>query len=121
MARFFRLWGKKRGERRSGPRRLGEIGEALFFTALVLLGCVLLIKLMLEQASREGPADAMFGLTFGVMALLLILGSVGLVFTLAQMRISTERRCRQASFFHTLSRTRRPHSWPRSCIRSFFS
>ena len=96
MARFFRLWGKKRGERRSGPRRLGEIGEALFFTALVLLGCVLLIKLMLEQASREGPADAMFGLTFGVMALLLILGSVGLVFTLAQMRISTERRSSMA-------------------------
>ena len=65
MARFFRLWGKKRGERRSGPRRLGEIGEAVFFTALVLLGFVLLIKFLVEQTGREAPAETMFGLTFG--------------------------------------------------------
>ena len=96
MARFFRLWGKKRGERSSGPRRLGEIGEAVFFTALVLLGFVLLIKFLVEQAGRDAPAETMFGLTFGVMALLLILGSVGLIYTLVQMRISTERRAAMA-------------------------
>ena len=92
MARFFRLWGKKRGDRHSGHRRFGEIGEAAFFGALMLLGFLLLIKFLVEQAGSEAPAETMFGLTLGVMALLLICGSVGLVYTLVQMRISTERR-----------------------------
>ncbi|HUT14008.1 MAG TPA: hypothetical protein VMY42_26205 [Thermoguttaceae bacterium] len=39
MARFFRYYGKKRGDRRTGSRTLGSAGEALFFAVFLLLGC----------------------------------------------------------------------------------
>lgn len=37
--------GEKRGERRTGSRQLGGIGEALFFAALLLLGFLLLVTI----------------------------------------------------------------------------
>ena len=39
MARSFRFYGKKRGNRRAGSNKLGSVGEALFFAVLFLLGC----------------------------------------------------------------------------------
>ncbi len=39
MARAFRYYGKKRGHRRTGSPKLGSVGEAAFFAALLLLGC----------------------------------------------------------------------------------
>ena len=39
LARSFRLYEKKRGNRRTGSSKLGTAGEAVFFAALVLLGC----------------------------------------------------------------------------------
>ena len=45
MARFtrqfrLRLYGKKRGHRRTGSRQLASAGEALFFGVLLLVGAV---------------------------------------------------------------------------------
>ncbi len=40
MARIFRYYGKKRGNRRTGSNAAGTAGEALFFAALLLIGCI---------------------------------------------------------------------------------
>lgn len=45
MARAFRYYGKKRGHRRTGSPKLGSVGEAIFFAALLLLGCAGLVWL----------------------------------------------------------------------------
>ena len=39
MARSFRYYGKKRGNRRTGSPALGYVGEAAFCAVLLLLGC----------------------------------------------------------------------------------
>ena len=39
MARKLRFYGKKRGHRRTGSSTAGSVGEAVFFAALLLLGC----------------------------------------------------------------------------------
>ncbi len=39
LTRAFRYYGKKRGHRRTGSPKLGSVGEAAFFAALLLLGC----------------------------------------------------------------------------------
>jgi len=39
LARRFRVWQKKRGNRRTGSPKLGSFGEAVFFAAFFLLGC----------------------------------------------------------------------------------
>jgi hypothetical protein len=39
LARSFRYYGKKRGNRRTGSPALGSVGEALFWAVLLLLGC----------------------------------------------------------------------------------
>lgn len=40
MPRWFRFYGKKRGDRRTGSHRLGSLGEALFFTVFLTAGGV---------------------------------------------------------------------------------
>ena len=40
MARTFRFYQKKRGNRRTGSQALGSAGEALFFAAFLFIGCV---------------------------------------------------------------------------------
>ena len=53
MARSFRLYEKKRGNRRTGSKKLGSAGEALFFAILFLLGCIglagLVVTLVIPQ------------------------------------------------------------------------
>ncbi len=39
MARSFRFYEKKRGSRRTGPKKLGRASEAAFFAVFLLLGC----------------------------------------------------------------------------------
>ena len=39
MARSFRYYGKKRGNRRTGSPALGNVGEAIFCAVFLLLGC----------------------------------------------------------------------------------
>lgn len=40
MARGFRFYEKKRGNRRTGSKTLGSAGEALFFASFFLVGCL---------------------------------------------------------------------------------
>ncbi|MBN2473416.1 MAG: DUF3592 domain-containing protein [Pirellulales bacterium] len=47
MARNFRYYEKKRGDRRTGSRAAASVGEALFFASLLLLGCAGLVAIVL--------------------------------------------------------------------------
>lgn len=53
MAPRFRILGKKRGDRRTGSRKLGALGEAAFFAALLLLGCAGLAAIVLTLVIPE--------------------------------------------------------------------
>ena len=54
MARFpFRLYGKKRGDRRTGSQTLGNVGEALFFAFFLVLGTASLVWLLARWVLPE--------------------------------------------------------------------
>ena len=54
MAKFpFRLYGKKRGDRRTGSQTLGNVGEALFFAVFFLMGTVSLVWLLARWVIPE--------------------------------------------------------------------
>ncbi len=42
LSRRFRFYEKKRGNRRTGSKRLGNVGEALFFGFFLVVGCLAL-------------------------------------------------------------------------------
>jgi hypothetical protein len=46
MARSLRMYGKKRGHRRTGSRAWGSLGEALFFGFFLVLGSLFLLGLL---------------------------------------------------------------------------
>ncbi len=97
MPRQFRLWQKKRGERRTGSKLLGSVGEALFAAALFLIGLVALAALVTVQilhAGHDGARLSGWGLWLLILvfASLLLMGGVGVVYTLLQLGASVERR-----------------------------
>lgn len=60
MARSFRLYGKKRGHRRTGTPWLGSFGEALFFALFFLLGCGGLVAIITSLVLPEWRASHVF-------------------------------------------------------------
>lgn len=60
MAPKFRFYEKKRGNRRTGSRTLGSLGEAGFFAALFLLGCAGLVVLLATLVVPEYRANHVF-------------------------------------------------------------
>lgn len=92
MARFFRLLDKKRGLRRTGSNYVGSLGEVLFYSTVFFLGLLLLTSLVLNFT----PAVATFGRGWWLMAIVLgsmvILGGVGLIWTVLRLGVSLERR-----------------------------
>lgn len=97
MPRQFRLWQKKRGERRTGSKVLGSVGEALFAAALFLIGLVSLAALITVQVLHAGPDGARLSgwglwLLVLVFSSLLLIGGVGVIYTLLHMGASVERR-----------------------------
>jgi len=95
LARWLRVWEKKRGGRRTGSKLVGTLGEALFSAALFVLGGVSLAALL---ASQTIPVSQTFrpGFGFWVMVLVLssfmLLGGGGVLLTLFQVGASPERR-----------------------------
>ncbi len=53
MARSFRFYEKKRGNRRTGSRVVGSVGEVVFFAAFLLLGCAWLVSGFLVNVVPE--------------------------------------------------------------------
>jgi hypothetical protein len=60
LARRIRLYGKKRGDRRTGSTRLGSYGEAAFFIALLIVGGVGLYMLLARLILPEWWANRNF-------------------------------------------------------------
>ncbi|MEQ8787617.1 MAG: hypothetical protein RIC55_15040 [Pirellulaceae bacterium] len=93
MARLFRLWQKKRGDRRTGSNAAGSLGEALFFAVLFLLGAVALAAVLTSQLS-EAPhlSGWSLWLVLLVLASFLLIGGAGFVLSLLHFGASAERR-----------------------------
>ncbi len=60
MAPRFRIYHKKRGNRRTGSKTLGSIGEAVFFTVLFVLGCAGLVAIVVTLVVPEYRANHVF-------------------------------------------------------------
>lgn len=57
MARRFRVYQKKRGNRRTGSQRLGSFGEAAFFATFLLLGCAGLVVVFFTLVVPQWKAN----------------------------------------------------------------
>ena len=92
VARSFRLWGKKRGDRRTGSRLIGSLGEAIFFGVLFLLGILALTVVATSQIIHPTPEVYQVGFGFWLLILVLgsfvVIGSGGLVFTVLHVGAS---------------------------------
>ncbi len=60
MARNFRFYEKKRGNRSTGSKAVGRLGEALFFGALLGLGCGGLVLILVLLVIPEWRANHAF-------------------------------------------------------------
>ncbi len=60
MSRFLRLYEKKRGERRTGSKAVGNIGEALFFGVFFVVGCIALAGMVSWFVWPEWRANRQF-------------------------------------------------------------
>ncbi|GIW92312.1 MAG: hypothetical protein KatS3mg110_0353 [Pirellulaceae bacterium] len=96
MKRLVRLWGKKRGTRRTGSHLAGTLGEAAFFGSLFLLGLVSLASLIASQIIA--PSAELFQIGWGTWLVLLVLvtflliGGGGLFLSVWELGASVERR-----------------------------
>ena len=98
MARIFRLWQKKRGDRRTGSKLVGSVGEAAFFGVLHLLGGVTLTHLIIRYAQNPQAEAFRFGSGYGYWLMVLVstsfllIGGGGLILTALQAGTSAEGR-----------------------------
>jgi hypothetical protein len=101
MAKLFRLWGKKRGQRLTGWWFIGSVGEAVFFGALFLLGIFALSILIAWQVFS--PETHIYGVGFGFWLMVLAtasiagIGGFGFIFRVLQVVTSDEHRSVLAS------------------------
>ncbi len=96
MAPRFRFLGKKRGERRTGSRLVGSVGEAIFFGLLFLLGALVLTSLVSTQVINPTaaiyPPGLGFWLAVTVLSSFVFIGGAGVILTVLQVGVSAERR-----------------------------
>lgn len=97
MAKLFRLWEKKRGERRTGSRLLGGLGETLFSGAMFVIGMASLTSMIAARWWGGQEALSMApGFGFWVVVLvstsLIVIGGIGAVYTALHVGTSPERR-----------------------------
>lgn len=60
MSRFFRLYEKKRGDRRTGSQAFGNLGEALFFGIFFAVGCIAFAYMFVTLVWQEWRANRQF-------------------------------------------------------------
>lgn len=95
MSRLFRVWEKKRGNRQTGSRLVGRMGEVLFSGIMFLLGGVSLAALI---ASLYVIPDSPYRPGFGFWLMVLVLGSFvllgggGVIWNVLSVGTSAERR-----------------------------
>ena len=97
LARRFRVWQKKRGDRRTGSSAAARAGEAILFASILLFGFFALSALIASRTvdipglslMASGPR---FWINLSVLTSLSMAGGVGLARTLISSRTSAERR-----------------------------
>jgi hypothetical protein len=87
VARSFRLYEKKRGNRRTGSKRFGSLGEALFFAVFFFLGCAGLVFLLATEAIPEWRVNHAFIKTTAT-----VVGKQGATKVLIRYYVGGERR-----------------------------
>lgn len=98
MARALRLWGKKRGDRRTGSKLLGGLGEVLFFAVLFLLGAASLTAVITKHIIEPQPEAYVLGSGYGfwlmvlVLASFILIGGAGFILSVLHVGTSAERR-----------------------------
>lgn len=95
MSRVFRVWGKKRGNRRTGSPLLGTVGEILFSSVLFVLGSLSLTALIWSQnmsATPQFPPGFGFWVLVLVLSSFVLLGGGGVVWTVLHASVTRERR-----------------------------
>jgi hypothetical protein len=94
--RWFRLFEKKRGDRRTGSSLQGRLGEAAFFGAMFLLGATYLSNVIFQEITHPTGAPHTIGLGFWLQVLVLVsfvlIGGSGVVWAVFHSRTSVERR-----------------------------
>jgi len=60
LARWLRIYEKKRGHRRTGSQKLASLGEALFFSVFLGIGLILLVALLVRLVIPEWRANRQF-------------------------------------------------------------
>lgn len=96
MAKWVRLWGKKRGDRMSGWWVVGSVGEAAFFGILFLLGIVSLTivvswQVFWPESNIIRPGSG-FWLTFTASLAFAVIGLTAFILQVSQTLASPERR-----------------------------
>lgn len=66
MSRFFRLYEKKRGNRRTGSPAVGNAGEAAFFGIFFVVGCIAMAYMLVALVWPEWRANRQFEPTSGI-------------------------------------------------------
>lgn len=97
LTRRFKIWQKKRGDRRTGSTAAARVGEAILFATILLFGFFMLSALIASRAVdipglghlASGPR---FWINLLVLASLSIAGALGLARTLISGTTSEERR-----------------------------
>ncbi|MCA9147761.1 MAG: hypothetical protein KDA92_00615 [Planctomycetales bacterium] len=89
MARRFRFWEKKRGDRRTGSKMVGSAGEAAFFGSLFLFGTIAMAALWAPNPWITTGSKWLVGM---VLASLMFIGAGGFIYTLLLVGTTTERR-----------------------------
>lgn len=96
MARIFRFVQKKRGERRTGSNLVGNLGEAIFYGTLFVLGMLSLATVLASNLLDPHPGSFAIGLGRWLFLLLMgsfvVLGGGGLIWTVLRIGVSAERR-----------------------------
>ena len=96
MAKWFRLWGKKRGSRMSGWWLMGQVGEAAFFGGLLLMGIVSLTTVVTWQVFWPESNVLRIGFGFWLMVIasssFIVIGLTGFVLKVSRTLSSPERR-----------------------------
>lgn len=101
MAKWVRLWGKKRGSRMSGWWVVGSVSEAAFFGLLFLLGIVSLTIVVAGQVFWPESTILRPGFGFWLMVIasssFIIIGLTAFVLQVTQTLASPEMRSAMAS------------------------
>ena len=92
LARRFRLWEKKRGNRRTGSKLWGSAGEALFFAALFLFGSISLTALLTTENQSFDAWASWLWLVGLVLVSLVFIGAGGTIWSILMVGTTAERR-----------------------------